>query len=189
MKFVIITGNSAVGKMTVGQELRKITDLQLMHNHITIEPVIEVFGYYDNNIISRLRDVMFEEFAKTDQYGLIFTCMLAFNVDYEIDWIKEKIELMEKIKGEKIDVYLIELNASLETRLRRNVSENRLEHKVSKRNIESSTNRLLEDDKLYRFTSYEGEAQFLEFNNYLRIVNDDISAENQAKMIKEYFDF
>ena len=29
MKFVLITGPQAVGKMTVGQELEKITDLKL----------------------------------------------------------------------------------------------------------------------------------------------------------------
>ena len=44
MKFVFIIGDAAVGKMTVGQELMKITDLRLFHNHMTIEPVIEIFG-------------------------------------------------------------------------------------------------------------------------------------------------
>ena len=33
MKLVIIFGPHAVGKMTVGQELAKITDLKLFHNH------------------------------------------------------------------------------------------------------------------------------------------------------------
>lgn len=32
--------------MTVGQELMKITDLRLFHNHMTIEPVLEIFGGY-----------------------------------------------------------------------------------------------------------------------------------------------
>lgn len=40
MKLVIIFGNLAIGKMTVGQELAKITNLKLFHNHMTIEPVI-----------------------------------------------------------------------------------------------------------------------------------------------------
>ncbi len=34
MKFVHIFGPQAVGKMTVGQELVKITDLKLFHNHM-----------------------------------------------------------------------------------------------------------------------------------------------------------
>ena len=49
MKLLFLIGNSAVGKMTVGQELMKITKLRLFHNHMTIEPVIEIFGYYKNH--------------------------------------------------------------------------------------------------------------------------------------------
>ena len=42
MKLVLIVGAGAVGKMTVGQELMKITNLRLFHNHMMIEPVIEI---------------------------------------------------------------------------------------------------------------------------------------------------
>lgn len=45
MKFVIIFGPQAVGKMTVGKELEKITDLKLFHNHMTIELVTHYFEY------------------------------------------------------------------------------------------------------------------------------------------------
>ena len=38
MKVLFLFGDAAVGKMTVGQELRKITDLRLFHNNMTIEP-------------------------------------------------------------------------------------------------------------------------------------------------------
>ena len=60
MKVLFLFGSAAVGKMTVGQELMKITDLRLCHNHMTIEPVIEIFGKYDSRIIMRLREVIFE---------------------------------------------------------------------------------------------------------------------------------
>ena len=39
MKFILIFGPQAVGKMTVGQELAKITNLKLFHNHMTIDLV------------------------------------------------------------------------------------------------------------------------------------------------------
>ena len=45
MKFVMIIGPQAVGKMTVGQELAKITGLKLFHNHMTIELVTPFFNY------------------------------------------------------------------------------------------------------------------------------------------------
>ena len=44
-KIVLITGPQAVGKMTVGQELSKITDLKLLHNHMTIDLVSHFFSY------------------------------------------------------------------------------------------------------------------------------------------------
>ncbi len=66
MKVVFIIGNAAVGKMTVGQELAKITPLRLFHNHMTIEPVIEIFGYFNQKATSRLREVIFEEFAASN---------------------------------------------------------------------------------------------------------------------------
>lgn len=70
--------------MTVGQELMKITDLRLFHNHMTIEPVLEIFGEYNEPIITNLREMIFNEFAKSDNYGMIFTFMWAFN--YQADW-------------------------------------------------------------------------------------------------------
>jgi len=45
MKLVIITGPHAVGKMTVGQELTKITPLKLFHNHISIELVASLMPF------------------------------------------------------------------------------------------------------------------------------------------------
>src|SRR5690242_12713178 len=38
-------GPPAVGKMTVGREIAARSDFRLFHNHHTIEPLIEVFGY------------------------------------------------------------------------------------------------------------------------------------------------
>lgn len=43
MKFVLIFGPQAVGKMTVGQELAKSTELKLFHNHMTIDLVGNFF--------------------------------------------------------------------------------------------------------------------------------------------------
>ena len=54
MKLVLIFGSGAVGKMTVGQALMKKTNLRLFHNHMTIEPIIEIFGAYNPGAIQRL---------------------------------------------------------------------------------------------------------------------------------------
>ena len=69
MKLVLIVGAGAVGKMTVGQELMKITNLRLFHNHMMIEPVIDIFGKFKGDTILKLREVIFNDFVQSDCEG------------------------------------------------------------------------------------------------------------------------
>ena len=61
MDLILIIGSGAVGKMTVGQELMKITDFRLFHNHMMIEPVIDIFGRFNGALVNKLREDIFEE--------------------------------------------------------------------------------------------------------------------------------
>ena len=183
MKILFLFGNAAVGKMTVGQELMKITNLRLCHNHMTIEPVIDIFGKYDGYVTMRLREVIFEEFAKTDNYGIIITYMWAFDSQEDWDYTNHVRSIFEKHGAE---FYYVELVASQEVRLQRNVTENRLKNKASKRDIEASNKRVIEADKKYRLESYDGE---IPFENYVKIDNSSLDADEVAKMIKERFGF
>ena len=183
MKLLILIGNSAVGKMTVGQELCKITPFRLFHNHQAIEPVLEVFGSFHGPAIKRIREVIFEEFAKTDNYGLIFTFMWAFDMpeDWQyLEWVKSIFGLPEE------EVYYVELIAPQAIRLERNQTENRLVNKASKRDIQASNARLIQDDMNHRCESLPGE---IPFANYLRLQNADLSAAQAAKIIKDTFQF
>ena len=182
MKMLFLIGNAAVGKMTVGQELMKITDLRLFHNHMTIEPVLEIFGYYDCEVIRRLRYAIFEEFAKSQNYGMIFTCMWAFDCKDDWEFIENVVNIFKPYGTE---FYCVELVASKEVRLERNATENRLKNKASKRNIEDSNQRLIRDDEKWRFESDEGE---IPFKNYIKIDNTNLSPDVVAEMIKEKFD-
>lgn len=179
IKLVIITGAAAVGKMTVGQELCKITDLRLFHNHMTIEPVIEIFGCYKPDTIERLRKIIFEDFAKSDNYGLVFTCMFAFDCKDDWDYLNGVISSFPDA-----EIYFVELVASQEIRLQRNKTENRLKNKPSKRNSELSDALLMRDDENYRLESLDGEVPF---ENYIKIDNTYLAPETVAQMIKERF--
>ena len=181
MKLLFLIGNSSVGKMTVGQELMKLTDLRLFHNHMTIEPVIEIFGQYQSKTIQKLREVIFEDFAASGLYGMIFTVMWAFNHKEDWDYITHVVKIFEKYNAE---IYYAELIAPQEVRLLRNATENRLKNKPSKRDIETSNQRLLDDDEKYRCVSYDGE---IKFKNYIRIDNTNLPPEAAAKIIKERF--
>ena len=178
MKLVLIVGDSAVGKMTVGQELQKITGLRLFHNHMTIEPVLEIFNDFNVDVILKLRYLIFEEFVKTDNEGMIYTCM--WDYDAQEDW-----DIMNKILGifAGAEIYCIELTAPLEIRLQRNATENRLKNKASKRDIEASNRRLMNYAKR-RFISRDGE---IPIKNFIRIDNSNLKADAVAQIIKEKF--
>jgi hypothetical protein len=186
MKFVLVFGPQAVGKMTVGHELEKITDLKLFHNHMTIELVSPFFDYgtkEGKRLVNLFRQEIFEEVSKSDLYGLIFTYVWAF--DYQADWdyINNVCKLFESKGG---TVYFVELEADLEERLDRNKSPHRLEHKPTKRNIEWSEQNLIKTLEEYRLNSVKGE---ITRENYMRINNTNLSAEEVALMIKEKFNF
>lgn len=181
MKLVFLIGDAAVGKMTVGQELTKITDLRLFHNHMAIEPVLEVFGHFHGKAISRIREVVFEEFAQSGQYGLIFTYMWAFDQPSDWNYVEHVGDIFRKYNAE---IFYVEIIAPQEIRVQRNVTENRLKNKASKRDIAMSNRRLLDDDEKYRCVSHEGE---IPYDNYMRIDNSNLPAETVARRIKERF--
>ncbi len=183
MKLLFLFGNAAVGKMTVGQELMKITNLRLFHNHMTIEPVIEIFGKYDGNVIKQLREVIFNNFASSNCYGMIFTFMWAFDQQDDWDYVEHIKSVFEPYNT---DFYYVELVSPQEIRLQRNKTDHRLENKPSKRNIVESDKRLISDDNRYRLESTEGE---ILFDNYIKIDNSSMSPDVVAKMIKERFGF
>ncbi len=181
MKLLFLLGDAAVGKMTVGQELMKITGLRLFHNHMTIEPVIEIFGRYDGKTIFEMRDIIFKNFAASENDGMIFTYMMDFDMPSEWEYLEHVRKIFEPYGT---TFYYVELIAPQEVRLKRNVSENRLKNKASKRDTESSNKRLINDDRNHRCVSREGE---IPFDNYLRIENSTIRPEDAAGIIKDAF--
>jgi len=181
MKLVLLIGAGAVGKMTVGQELMKITDLRLYHGHMDIEIGVAIFGRRIANVDRQIREIIFEEFSNSDLYGLIFTFMWDFDKPSNWDYIDELVGIFRS-KG--ADIYYVELVATQEVRLKRHVTENRLAHKASKRNLEWSTNLLLSEDENHRLVSNDGE---IPFENYMKIDNTNLTPDVVAQMIKERF--
>ncbi len=184
MKFVLIFGPQAVGKMTVGQELARLTDFKLFHNHMTIDLVSHFFDYgtkEGKRLVCLFRQEIFEEVSKSNLSGLIFTYVWAFNMQSDWDYVKQVSQLFESRGG---TVYYVELEADIEKRLERNRSSNRLEHKPSKRDIEWSDRDLKSSMEKYRLNSLEGE---IKYSNYIKINNTNLSASEVAKVIKERF--
>jgi len=183
---VIILGPHAVGKMTVGQELAKITELRLFHNHMSIELTRKLFDHSEPEwrvLNSTIRKTVFELFAKGDFAGLIFTYMCDFDMQSEFDYLDSLITLF---RDNGAECHVVELCADFDVRLERNKTENRLENKESKRDLEWSEREMRKTSKEHRLNSYDGEK--LPFDSYLKIDNTHLSPDAVAKMIKEKFD-
>ena len=113
MKLVMIFGPQAVGKMTVGQELSKITGLKLFHNHMTIDLVSNFFDYsteQGRDLVTLYRWEMFKAVAKSDLKGLIFTYTWCFELEDEWTYTKKICDLF---KDNGAEVYFVELEADL----------------------------------------------------------------------------
>ncbi|PFN27967.1 AAA family ATPase [Bacillus cereus] len=184
MKFIIIFGPQAVGKMTVGQELAKLTDLKLFHNHMTIDLVSPIFDYSTNEakrLVSLFRNEIFEEVSKSNLYGMIFTYVWAFDLQSDWEYINHIVRIFESKGG---TVYFVELEAELDERLECNKSPHRLEHKPKKRDIEWSEKNLIETMEKHRLNSLHGE---IKREEYIKINNTHLSAKEVAIMIKDKF--
>ncbi len=184
---VVILGPHAVGKMTVGQNLAKLTGLKLFHNHMSIELVRKFFNVNDNGPGTRLnrliRSEIFRGVAESDNLrGLIFTYMFDFDEQSEYDYINNLIDLY-KAHGAKCCV--VELCADFDVRIKRNKTENRLLNKESKRDIERSEAEMRSTSKNHRLNSTDGEK--LPFENYMKLDNTNIPPEKAAEMIRDYF--
>lgn len=184
-KLAVILGPHAVGKMTVGQELAKITGLKLFHNHMTIELVRNFFSVHGSEEGARLnrlfRQEIFEAVAKSDLPGLIFTYMFDFDDPSESEYINTLISLYKSYGSYTC---VVELCADFDVRIERNKTENRLKNKESKRDIEKSEALFRDLETKYRLNSNESDSLF---ENYFKINNTNIPPDKVASMIKETF--
>ncbi len=109
--------------------------------------------------------------------------MWAFDHKADWDYIEHVCDVFRK-NSENLEIIYVELVTSQDIRLQRNVTENRLANKASKRDVELSTQRLINDDNKYRCVSNDGE---LTFDNYIKIDNSNLEPSEVAILIKERF--
>lgn len=184
MKLVIIFGPRAVGKMTVGYELERLTGLRLFHNHMTIDVVLRFFPFGSppfHRLVTEFRTRIFEEVAASDLPGLIFTYVWA--LDHAGD--KAHVDrLCDIFRRRGAEICFVELEASLDERLRRNETELRLAEKRPKRDLEFSRRNLLEIQEKYQLNTG---GEFFYPERYLRIENTHLPPDEVARRIVEAF--
>ncbi len=184
MNFVVIFGPPAVGKMTVGYELAKLTGMKVFHNHMTIDLVLEFFPYGHKSfdtLVSEFRRRIFEEVAVSELAGMIFTYVWALDQPGDKEQVDFYCEIFRKQGAE---IYFVELEADLDERLARNKSEFRLAKKTSKRDITRSEANLLKTEQQYRMNS---RGDFFYEENYVKINTTRLTPHETARQIVKAF--
>jgi len=190
-ELLLIIGPPAVGKMTVGRAVCARTDFRLFHNHHTIEPLIEIFGFGTppfRTLNGEFRRRVIEEAAASGT-RLIFT--LVWNVEEQ-----EDADAVRKFVAPYADaglpVSFVELYADLPTRLERNLTEHRIAEKKSKRDLDWSDAHVREMDAAHVMNTRPGGATpadvLLADFAHLRLDNSTLTPEQSAAEITAWLD-
>lgn len=177
---LFIIGAPASGKMTIGQELSLLTDSTLFYNHQAIDFALEIYQDYTEEMWEFVRGITFSFLGASarNQRSVILTDVIDFSNQYQLLYLKQIQDLLGNFHQE---ILFVELETSLEERLRRNRTENRLKHKPLKRHIEISEREILETTETLQLNS---QCQPNELHHYLKINNTNLSAAEVAKQIQ-----
>ena len=178
---IFIIGAPASGKMTIGQELSRLTDATLFYNHKAIDFALEIYQDFTEEMWEFVRGITFSflETSARNHRSIILTDVIDFSNDYQLIYLKQIQDLLDNFHQE---VMFVELETSLEERLHRNRTENRLKHKPLKRHIKVSEREILETNETLQLNSQN---QPNELHHYLKINNTNLSAEEVAKQIQD----
>lgn len=192
MALIVLIGSQAVGKMTVGKELEKRIDGKLLFNHQTLDLFADFLGYSKNAFLlsDRTRKELFKAFVSTPETNttktIIFTVVIDFDSPYDIGFLQDIASIFFEANQE---VYFIELVASLRIRLKRNVHEDRLKAKPSKRDSNFSRKELLTSAIKNRLESRENELTTLFPSiKQLKINNTKLTPDEVCTKIIQQFD-
>ncbi|GAB3745710.1 AAA family ATPase [Amycolatopsis oliviviridis] len=190
MDFVVIFGPPAVGKMTVGEELCKLTGFKLFHNHMAVEPVLGIFPFGSppfGRLVNEFRRRVIEEAAGADLPGLVYTNVWGLDLPEDAELIGSYVDIVRSRGGR---ARFVELYADLDERLRRNTTELRLDRKPSKRDLDFSRANLLEFDRDYVMntdgTRRTHAQDLIERHDHVRIDNTRLSPAETAALIQRW---
>ncbi|MCK5449620.1 AAA family ATPase [Candidatus Pacearchaeota archaeon] len=174
MKLIFVYGPPASGKLTVSKELSKITGYKLFHNMLTVDLAQTVLDWNDKNfgdLTTKYRLITFEEAAKANVEGIIFTYAYAPGVDD--DFVKKVINQMKSHNGE---IHFVQIHAEKEELLKRVESDSRKELK-----------KLIDKSVLEKQLVKRDQYAKIPFVETFSVDTTCVSAKETAEKIKEHF--
>lgn len=182
MHLVFLFGPQAVGKLAVGRELAARTPYRLLHNHATIEPLLEVFDWGTpafETLKEEFRSRILDEALGSGLPGLVFTYVWGLDVAEDTAYVAA---LTGRVLAAGGRVDLVELYADEATRLAREGTELRLAAKPSKRDVTWAREHLVDWGRRYRLSTGPDQPLPLDLP-HLRIDNAHLSAAETAEEV------
>jgi tRNA uridine 5-carbamoylmethylation protein Kti12 len=136
MKLIFIYGPPAAGKLTVANELAKLTNFKIYDNHQLLDGLSRLFPFNDEKLsqvrMVLARKIRIEIFSQCAQSGV--NCVTTFGQAGEkyFDFYRDIKSNVEKFGGE---VLFVQLKPSHEALLERVVSDSRKGAKIDNRDF------------------------------------------------------
>lgn len=184
MHLIVLFGPQAVGKMTVGRALARLTPYRLFHNHATIEPLLEVFDWGTpafETLKLEFRRRVIEEAVANGMPGLIFTFVWGLDLAEDAAYVEHLIDPVLAAGG-RVD--FVELWSAEATRLGREGTPTRLAAKPSKRDVEWARAHLVESGRQFRLSTAD-DVPFPLDHPHVRVDNDALTPDETAARIVE----
>ena len=174
MKLIFIYGPPAVGKLTVAEELVKLHDYRLFHNHLTLDLVRNIYPEFNQQMFvlaDKLRMEVFEYAAKNNT-DIVFTYVFD-GEEYDKSFVAKAAELVREHNG---TVAFVQLKASHDILLDRVAEESRGKfHKLKDKNI------------LKAHLGKSAKDPVVPFEDVLVIDTEEMSAQASASHISKHF--
>jgi hypothetical protein len=177
---LFIFGPAAVGKMTVGQELKKLTGYRLLYNHMVVDLVTEFFDFGTppfHRLAAPFTKQIIEACAD-ERVGLIITHGLLFSAPGAAAMIDD---WSAPYRRRGLPVCYAELSAPLDVRLERNATPNRARHKK----VDWATPERLRE--MEGWGSWHDDGTWPNPAHLLTIDNTDVQPQEAAQKIRHRF--
>lgn len=176
MKLIFIYGPPASGKLTIAEELTKITNFKLYHNHLAHDLVASIFDYekYKQTfftLTSEINFFMLSKAAKKNISNVIFTNCYYHPED--IKFTKNIVDIVTKYKGE---VNFVQIICDKSELLKRVTEKSRKKY-----------GKLKNTKELQDFFQEKNVFEKIPHVYSLSINNTFIPAKNVAEKIKKYY--
>lgn len=131
---LFIIGAPASGKMTIGQELSRLTDATLFYNHQAIDFALEIYQDYTEEMWEFVRGITFSFLGASarNQRSVILTDVIDFSNQYQLMYLKQIQNLLDDYHQEILFVELHHYFKINNTNLSAEEAAKQIQNKINK---------------------------------------------------------